>query len=66
MRNNALVRQHGGVRERALDVEFGQAVIETDRRGVAFNALGDGFGKAPGPELGGVLRRVGHNRKPGE
>ena len=47
--DDALRGQHLGVRERALDVEQGQALIEEDRSGVAFDEVGDGFGKARRP-----------------
>jgi hypothetical protein len=35
--------QHGGVRERALNIELGQPIIEMDRRGVAFDDFGNGL-----------------------
>jgi hypothetical protein len=51
---DADVVQHGGVRQRTLNVELGQPIIEGNRRGVAFDDFGNRFGKAAGP---GAFRR---------
>ncbi len=51
------VVQHGGVRQRTLNIEPGQPIIEGNRRGVAFDDFGNRFGKPAGP--GGVRRRRG-------
>ena len=42
-------RQHPGVRQRAGDVDVGQALVEIDRRGVALDELGHRLAEAAGP-----------------
>jgi hypothetical protein len=51
--------QHGGVRQRTLNIELGQPIIEGDGRGVAFDDFGDRLGKTARP--GG--RRVAWRRR---
>ena len=56
--------EHARVRERARDVDAGEAAVEVDRRGVALDALGDRLGEAAGPAGGRAgCRGVGHGRR---
>ena len=47
--DDALVRQHGGVGQRAVDVVGRQAFVEKHRSGVALDQLRDRFGKTRRP-----------------
>ena len=45
--------QHARVRERAVDVELGQSLVEVDRCGVALDELVDRLAEAAGPGFAG-------------
>ena len=62
--DDALMRQHFGVGQRALDVEFGQALVEKDRGRVAFDQIGDRFGEAGRPGLAFFGELCCHNYIP--
>jgi hypothetical protein len=49
---HADVVQHGGVRQRTLNIELGQPIIEGNRRGIAFDDFGNRLGKTTGPGAG--------------
>jgi len=51
--DDALLRQHLGVGERTTDVLPRHALVEGHRRGVALDQVGNGFGEAARPGLGG-------------
>ena len=55
--DDALVREHLGMRQRAVDIDLRHAVVEKHRGGIAFDEVGNRFGKArrPGFALLGEL-----------
>ena len=53
--------QHARVRNRSLDVEFGQPLVEGDRRGETLDEFGDRLVEAARPRLPAVcLFRLRH------
>jgi hypothetical protein len=64
--DDALVGQHLGVRQRALDVDLGQAVVEEHRCGIALDEIGDGFRKASRPGFALFSKLVCHIGNSGE
>ena len=48
--DNAAGIEHARVRERTVDVEFGEAAVEIDRSGEAFDEFGDRFAEASRPQ----------------
>ncbi len=62
--DDALGRQHLGVRQRALDVVLRQALVEEHGRGVALDEIGDGFGEAGRPGFGFFGELFGHGGIP--
>ena len=56
--NHAHGGKHVRVRERTLDIEQGQALIEVDRGGITFDDLGHGLRKTRRPGLSLVVELV--------
>ena len=46
-----LICQHLGMRQRALDIDLGQALVEKYRRRVTFDQIGDRFGETSRPSF---------------
>ncbi len=60
LRDDALLGEHGRVRERALDVEQREALVEEYRGGIALDEVGHRLVKAGGPRFGLLGELGGH------
>ncbi len=60
--DDSLLGQHGGMRQRTLDIEQGQALVEEHRSGVALHQVGHRFGEAGGPGFAFLGKLGGHGR----
>ena len=63
--DDALLRQHPGVRQRAADILAPHALVEVDRSGVAFDEIGNRLGESSGPSVlcGVGCHKMGQSRR---